>query len=135
MGDATKKLDKKFRIKNQQKNMEKTNTKYTDQAYRPDTEVKLTGEQFLTLKKLIQDIRGERIIRVIDNGGQTLGQGLSYKDFDVENLYAYCEQLHRKNVDEGITIPLDQLRKEYEEESKKETPAVTQEEVKQEVEK
>lgn len=120
MGKYSEQLNKKFKNKYMEKKQNQENQKYFNQAYRPDAEVKLTGEKFMYLRKLIQDIRGERVIRVIDNVGNQVGQGLPPRDFDIENLYAYLESLHREQVDLGNTVSIEVLKKEFMEAQKKE---------------
>lgn len=128
-------------LKQNQKKMEKKQVqqdkKYANQAYRPDTEVKLTGEEFMILQRIAQDLLQNRIIMVNVKVGDVIhkGQGLSPNDFDIQGLSQYVEKLHYANVDAGITTPIDVLRKEFEEESKKEKeqkPVLTVEPLKEE---
>jgi len=109
-----------------EKSQKKQTDKYSNRAYRPDTEVKLTGEEFMILQRILQDIRRERIgsVQVNVEGKVYQGQCLGGQDMDIEQLAAFIEQLHRKNVDAGATVPIEVLRKEFEELSKQEKTMV-----------
>ncbi len=113
MGKHSDNLDKKFRMKNQENAISKDNSKYSNQAYRPDKDLIITGEEFMVLRQMLQEVRGKRVIRVIDNTGKGIGQGLSELDFDIENTFAYTEKIHRRLVDLGLSVSIDVLRKEH----------------------
>lgn len=124
-------IAKLFRNKNQQK-MAKTD-KYLNQAYRPETEVKLTGEQFSIVRRAIQELRENRLImvQVLVEGKVARGQGLNQNDIDIEQLLAYVDQIHKANVDAGITVSIDTLKEELaqqKEEQPKEEPPVSEQE-------
>lgn len=112
------KAEKLFRNKNLNKMSTKQNEKYVNQGYRPDTEVKLTGEEFMILQRALEEIRKDRLIAVQVNvdGKVHQGTGLAERDMDIEHYFGFVLRLHRKNIDAGLTVPFSVLEKELKKE-------------------
>lgn len=96
--------------------MAQKNNIYLNQAYRPDAEVKLTGEQFTIVRRAIQELRESRLLMTQVNveGKIYRGQTLSQNDVDIEQLLAYVDQIHKAQVDAGVTVDIETLKAELE---------------------
>jgi len=116
MGKKEEEVNKNIRGKNKQQ----TEQNYLDKAYRPDEEVPLTGEEFMSIFQTMKEVRDSRVHLVMDRNGDTIGQSISQKDEDVDRLNYYVYKIHKRLVDEGYGDNIETIRKEIEKQREEE---------------
>ena len=118
MGEKTVQLQKGFAEKNKAKAEQKKFEILKDQVYRPDDEVTITGDKFYALLNFISESRNKRIIVVVNQGGNMIGQALNPEYQDLERQYQIITRCHEENYDAGLTVDREILVKELQQAQK-----------------
>ena len=98
----------------------KKEVNYNEMFYRQEQEIKLTGEQFMTLKDMINRATINRTRLVFRANGSPIGRTeVGYENEDIRELNTLVDSLHKTFVDGGQAIHRDVIMKELEEEKNK----------------
>ena len=98
----------------------KKEVNYNEMFYRQEQEIKLTGEQFMTLKDMTNRATINRTRLVFGANGSPIGRTeVGYENEDIRELNTLVDSLHKSFVDEGKAIHRDVIMKELEEEKNK----------------
>lgn len=93
---------------------------YNEMFYRQEQEIKLTGEQFMTLKDMVNRATINRTRLVFGAKGEPIGRTeVGYENEDIRELNTLVDSLHKSFVNNGQAIHRDVILKEIEEEKNK----------------
>ena len=81
--------------------------------YRPETSIQVPAETLNSLLISLTEIRSSRLtVNIDESTGKRTGYGIQGKDMDIEDLWRYLVDVHKGNIEKGLTVEFSELQKE-----------------------